>query len=278
MANASIWILGKTGQLAQCFADSFKNETSATTRFLGRDELDFEDDLFEQLSELNEIPEVIVNTVAYTAVDKAETEEELARRVNAEAVSELADFCALHDIVLIHFSTDYVFNGEKNSPYTEDDECNPLGVYGRTKREGELAVLECGTGIVIRLSWLYSNYGKNFYLTMKNAMASDPSRQLSVVNDQVGCPTNASDVANSVSTYIVNCLNEKTEWTFGLFHFTGHEVISWYDFALRIRNEFGFSNTIRPISTAEYPTPAKRPGYSKLNSKNPLFSAPKLKE
>ena len=278
MANASIWILGKTGQLAQCFADSFKNETSATTRFLGRDELDFEDDLFEQLSELNEIPEVIVNTVAYTAVDKAETEEELARRVNAEAVSELADFCALHDIVLIHFSTDYVFNGEKNSPYTEDDECNPLGVYGRTKREGELAVLECGTGIVIRLSWLYSSYGKNFYLTMKNAMASDPSRELSVVNDQVGCPTNASDVANSVSTYIVNCLNEKTEWTFGLFHFTGHEVISWYDFALRIRNEFGFSNTIRPISTAEYPTPAKRPGYSKLNSKNPLFSAPKLKE
>lgn len=278
MANASIWILGKTGQLAQCFADTFKNETSATTRFLGRDELDFEDDLFEQLSELNEIPDVIVNTVAYTAVDKAETEEELARRVNAEAVSELADFCALHDIVLIHFSTDYVFNGEKNSPYTEDDECNPLGVYGRTKREGELAVLECGTGIVIRLSWLYSNYGKNFYLTMKNAMASDPSRELSVVNDQVGCPTNASDVANSVSTYIVNCLNEKTEWTFGLFHFTGHEVISWYDFALRIRNEFGFSNTIRPISTAEYPTPAKRPGYSKLNSKNPLFSAPKLKE
>jgi len=274
MANASIWILGKTGQLAQCFADSFKNETSATTRFLGRDELDFEDDLFEQLSELNEIPDVIVNTVAYTAVDKAESEEELARRVNAEAVSELADFCALHDIVLIHFSTDYVFNGEKNSPYTEDDECNPLGVYGRTKREGELAVLECGTGIVIRLSWLYSNYGKNFYLTMKNAMASDPSRELSVVNDQVGCPTNASDVANSVSTYIINCLNEKTEWTFGLFHFTGHEVISWYDFAVRIKNEFGFSNTIRPISTAEYPTAAKRPAYSKLNSKNPLFASP----
>ena len=278
MANESIWILGKTGQLAQCFADSFKNETSATTRFLGRDELDFEDDLFEQLSELNEIPDVIVNTVAYTAVDKAESEEELAHRVNAEAVSELTDFCSLHDIVLIHFSTDYVFNGEKNSPYTEDDECNPLGVYGRTKREGELAVLECETGIVIRLSWLYSNYGKNFYLTMKNAMTSDPSRQLSVVNDQVGCPTNASDVANSVSTYIINCLNEKTEWTFGLFHFTGHEVISWYDFAVRIKNEYGFSNSIRPILTAEYPTAAKRPAYSKLNSKNPLFSAPKSKE
>ena len=274
MANASIWILGKTGQLAQCFADSFKNETSATTRFLGRDELDFEDDLFEQLSELNEIPDVIVNTVAYTAVDKAESEEELAHRVNAEAVSELADFCALHDIVLIHFSTDYVFNGEKNSPYTEDDECNPLGVYGRTKREGELAVLECGTGIVIRLSWLYSNYGKNFYLTMKNAMASDPARELRVVSDQLGCPTNASDVANSVSTYIINCLNEKTEWTFGLFHVTGNEVISWYDFAVRIKNEFGFSNSIIPISTEEYPTPAKRPGYSKLNSKNPLFASP----
>jgi dTDP-4-dehydrorhamnose reductase len=278
MSNTSIWILGKTGQLAQCFADSFKEETSTSIRFFGRYEIDFENDLFEQLSELNEIPDVIINTVAYTAVDKAESEEELAHRVNAEAVSELSDFCSLHDIVLIHFSTDYVFNGEKNSPYTEDDECNPLGVYGRTKREGELAVLECETGIVIRLSWLYSNYGKNFYLTMKNAMASDPSLELRVVNDQVGCPTDASDVANSVSTYILNCMNEKTEWTFGLFHFTGNEVISWYDFAVRIKNEFGFPNSILPIPTSEYPTPAKRPSYSMLNSKNPLFSAPKSKE
>ena len=271
MANASIWILGKTGQLAQCFEDSFMGETAASIRFFGRDEIDFENDLFEQLSELNEIPDVIVNTVAYTAVDKAESEEELAHRVNAEAVSELTDFCSLHDIVLIHFSTDYVFNGEKSSPYTEGDECNPLGVYGRTKREGELAVLECETGIVIRLSWLYSNYGKNFYLTMKNAMASDPSRELRVVNDQMGCPTDASDVANSVSTYTLNCLNEKTEWTFGLFHFTGNEIVSWYDFAVRIKNEYGFSNTIIPIATSEYPTPAKRPGYSVLGSVRPLF-------
>jgi dTDP-4-dehydrorhamnose reductase len=271
MANASIWILGKTGQLAQCFEDSFMGETAECVRFFGRDEIDFENDLFEQLSEFNEIPDVIVNTAAYTAVDKAESEEELARRVNAEAASELTDFCSLHDIVLIHFSTDYVFNGEKNSPYTENDECNPLGVYGRTKREGELAVLECETGIVIRLSWLYSNYGKNFYLTMKNAMASDPSRELRVVNDQMGCPTNASDVANSVSAYIINCLNEKTEWTFGLFHFTGNEIVSWYDFAVRIKNEFGFPNTILPIATSEYPTPAKRPAYSVLSSVKGLY-------
>ena len=273
MSNASIWILGKTGQLAQCFADSFAEETSTSIRFFGRDEVDFENDLFEQLSELNEIPDVIINTVAYTAVDKAESEEELAHRVNAEAVSELSDFCSLHDIVLIHFSTDYVFSGEKNSPYTEDDECNPLGVYGKTKREGELAVLECETGIVIRLSWLYSNYGKNFYLTMKNAMASDPSRELRVVSDQLGCPTNASDVSNSVSNYIMKCLNEQTEWTFGLFHFTGNEVISWYDFAVRIKDENGFSNSILPISTSEYPTPAQRPRYSVLGSSKKLFFA-----
>jgi dTDP-4-dehydrorhamnose reductase len=273
MANASIWILGKTGQLAQCFEDSFMGETAECVRFFGRDEIDFENDLFEQLSEFNEIPDVIVNTAAYTAVDKAESEEELARRVNAEAASELTDFCSLHDIVLIHFSTDYVFNGEKNSPYTEDDECQPLGVYGRTKREGELAVLECGTGIVIRLSWLYSNYGKNFYLTMKNAMASDSSRELRVVSDQLGCPTDASDVSHSVSNYIIKCLNEQTEWTFGLFHFTGNEVISWYDFAVRIKDEFGFSNSILPITTEEYPTDAQRPRYSKLNSNNPLFAS-----
>jgi dTDP-4-dehydrorhamnose reductase len=271
MANASIWILGKTGQLAQCFEDSFMGETAECVRFFGRDEIDFENDLFEQLSEFNEIPDVIVNTAAYTAVDKAESEEELARRVNAEAVSELTDFCSLHDIVLIHFSTDYVFNGEKNSPYSENDECDPLGVYGRTKREGELAVLECETGIVIRLSWLYSNYGKNFYLTMKNAMASDPSRELRVVNDQMGCPTNASDVANSVSAYIISCLNEKTEWTFGLFHFTGNGIVSWYDFAVRIKNEYGFSNSILPIATSEYPTQARRPAYSVLGSVRPLF-------
>jgi dTDP-4-dehydrorhamnose reductase len=273
MSNASIWILGKTGQLAQCFADSFKEETSTSLRFFGRDEVNFENDLFEQLSDLNEIPDVIINTVAYTAVDKAESDEELAHRVNAEAVSELSDFCSLHDIVLIHFSTDYVFNGEKNSPYTEDDECNPLGVYGKTKREGELAVLECETGIVIRLSWLYSNYGKNFYLTMKNAMASDQSRELRVVNDQLGCPTDASDVANSVSNYILKCLNEQTEWTFGLFHFTGNEVISWYDFAVRIKDENGLSNSILPIKTEEYPTPARRPGYSVLGSSKKLFFA-----
>lgn len=273
MSNTTIWILGKTGQLAQCFADSFKEESSTSIRFLGRDEIDFENDLFEQLSELNEIPDVIINTVAYTAVDKAESEEELALRVNAEAVSELSDFCSLHDIVLIHFSTDYVFNGEKNSPYTEDDECNPLGVYGRTKREGELAVLECETGIVIRLSWLYSNYGKNFYLTMKNAMASDPSRELRVVNDQLGCPTDASDVANSVCHYILKCLNEETEWTFGLFHFTGNEVISWYDFAVRIKDEFCFPNVIHAIPTSEYPTPARRPRYSVLGSSKKLFFA-----
>ena len=271
MSNASIWILGKTGQLAQCFSDSFKEETSASIRFFGREEIDFETDLFEQLSELNEIPDVIINTVAYTAVDKAESEEELAHRVNAEAVCELSDFCSLNDIVLIHFSTDYVFNGEKNSPYTEDDACNPLGVYGRTKREGELAVLECETGVVIRLSWLYSNYGKNFYLTMKNAMASDSSRELRVVSDQLGCPTDAVDVSNSVSNYILKCLNEQTEWTFGLFHFTGNEVISWYDFAVRIKNEFGFSNSIYPISTSEYLTQARRPAYSVLGSSKGMF-------
>ena len=273
MSNASIWVLGKTGQLAQCFADSLKNENTVSIRFFGRDEIDFEEDLFEQLSELDEVPDVIINTVAYTAVDKAESEEELAHRVNAEAVSELADFCSLHDIILVHFSTDYVFNGEKNSPYTEEDTCDPLGVYGKTKREGELAVLECETGIVIRLSWLYSNYGKNFFLTMKNAMASDPTRELRVVNDQLGCPTNASEVADSVSNFILKCLNVETEWTFGLFHFAGNEVISWFDFAVRIKNEFGFSNEIHAIPTSEYPTAAKRPRYSKLNSINPLFAS-----
>jgi dTDP-4-dehydrorhamnose reductase len=106
---------------------------------------------------------------------------------------------------------------------------------------------------------------------MKNAMASDSARELLVVNDQVGCPTNASDVSNSVSNYILKCLNEQTEWTFGLFHFTGNEVISWYDFAVRIKNEFGFSNSIVPISTAEYPTQARRPAYSVLGSVRPLF-------
>jgi len=108
---------------------------------------------------------------------------------------------------------------------------------------------------------------------MKNAMVFDSARELRVVNDQVGCPTNASDVANSVSTYIINCLNEQTEWTFGLFHFTGNEVISWYDFALRIKNENGFLNSILPITTEEYPTAARRPRYSVLGSSKKLFFA-----
>jgi dTDP-4-dehydrorhamnose reductase len=106
---------------------------------------------------------------------------------------------------------------------------------------------------------------------MKNAMASDSARELRVVNDQMGCPTNASDVANSVSAYIINCLSEKTEWTFGLFHFAGNEVISWYDFAVRIKNEYGFTNVIHAIPTSEYPTPARRPAYSVLSSVKGVF-------
>ena len=204
--------------------------------------------------------DVIVNCAAYTDVNKAESDAEAAHKVNAVAPAVLAEAAKAAGAMLIHVSTDYVFDGQANVPYTEDAARNPLGVYGRTKMEGENAIVASGCRhLIFRTSWLYSNTGKNFFLTMADLTASKP--ELKVVVDQVGTPTYAYDLAYLI-TYIIeeNLLDRN-----GVYNYSGEGVCSWFDFASEINSQMGHTCRIVPCRSEEYPTPAERPHYSVLD-------------
>lgn len=204
--------------------------------------------------------DVIVNCAAYTDVNKAESDAEAAHKVNALAPAVLAEAAKAAGAMLIHVSTDYVFDGQANVPYTEDAARNPLGVYGRTKMEGEDAIIKSGCRhLIFRTSWLYSTTGKNFFLTMSELTASKP--ELKVVVDQVGTPTYAYDLAYLI-TYIIeeNLLDRN-----GVYNYSGEGVCSWFDFASEINSQMGHTCRIVPCRSEEYPTPAERPHYSVLD-------------
>ena len=204
--------------------------------------------------------DVIVNCAAYTDVNKAESDAEAAHKVNALAPAVLAEAAKAAGAMLIHVSTDYVFDGQANVPYTEDAARNPLGVYGCTKMEGEDAIIKSGCRhLIFRTSWLYSTTGKNFFLTMSELTASKP--ELKVVVDQVGTPTYAYDLAYLI-TYIIeeNLLDRN-----GVYNYSGEGVCSWYDFATEICSLMGHTCRIVPCRSEEYPTPAERPHYSVLD-------------
>jgi len=198
----------------------------------------------------------VVNCAAYTAVDAAEDDVETAERVNVQGVLNLAE--AVEKIV--HISTDYVFDGTAQQPYTETDEPHPASVYGATKRRGELAALEAGrTVTVIRTSWLYSPHGKNFFKTMLRFGAERES--ISVVNDQVGSPTYAGDLAEA----IVAALHGMREGSKEIYHYSNEGVCSWCEFATEIMRQSQLPCRVLPITTSEYPTKARRPAYSVLS-------------
>ena len=204
--------------------------------------------------------DVIVNCAAYTDVNKAESDAEAAHKVNALAPAVLAEAAKAAGAMLIHVSTDYIFDGHTNVPYTEDAARNPLGVYGRTKMEGEDAIIKSGCRhLIFRTSWLYSNTGKNFFLTMTELTASKP--ELKVMVDQVGTPTYAYDLAYLI-TYIIeeNILDMN-----GVYNYSDEGVCSWYDFAAEICSLLGHTCRIVPCRSEEYPTPAERPHYSVLD-------------
>ena len=204
--------------------------------------------------------DVIVNCAAYTDVNKAESDAEAAHKVNALAPAVLAEAAKAAGAMLIHVSTDYVFDGQANVPYTEDSVRNPLGVYGRTKMEGEDAIIKSGCRhLIFRTSWLYSTTGKNFFLTMSELTASKP--ELKVVVDQVGTPTYAYDLAYLI-TYIIeeNLLDRN-----GVYNYSDEGVCSWFDFATEICSLLGHTCRIVPCRSEEYPTPAERPHYSVLD-------------
>jgi dTDP-4-dehydrorhamnose reductase len=256
-----IVIIGKSGQLA---FELSKLPTNSELVCLGRDEIDITD--FEKMSlVLNSIaPEAIINASAYTAVDKAEVEESEAYLINHLAVENLANYAHKNDCHLVHVSTDYVFGGDKGSPYAINDGHNPKSVYGASKAKGELVAKKAGTNshCIIRTSWVYSSHGNNFVKTMLRLMQSKPS--LSVIDDQIGSPTWAKGLATA-------CLYAAENRVVGTHHWTDAGVASWFDFAVaiqRIGMDKGILKNaieIYPISTSDYPTPAKRPSYSVLD-------------
>lgn len=202
-------------------------------------------------------PEVVINAAAFTAVDAAETDEAVAMAANADAVASLADLCAAHGARLLHLSTDYVFDGTKDGWYVESDPIAPLGVYGRTKAAGEAAARACPAHLILRTSWVYAAHGNNFVRTMLRIGAERP--EVGIVDDQIGCPTSARDIAESLlhlSSLDVN----------GTYHLAGTDQASWYEFAVAIFAAADLTATAKPISTADFPTPAPRPANSRLDS------------
>ncbi|MFV0392401.1 MAG: dTDP-4-dehydrorhamnose reductase [Paludibacteraceae bacterium] len=204
---------------------------------------------------------IVINCAAYTQVDKAEDDYAMADRINHLAVRNLAESCKNHRSLLIHVSTDYVFDGSGNIPYTENLPTAPLGIYGRTKLDGEHAVAASGCNyFILRTSWLYSSFGNNFVKTMQRLTGERDV--LSVVFDQVGTPTYAHDLAKVILAIVAN---EKYSENNGIFHFSNEGVCSWYDFALEIRDLAGNSCRIKPCHSDEFPSKVKRPHYSVLD-------------
>ena len=256
----NILITGSNGQLGSEIQELSKNY-DYNFFFTDRNSLNISNEKeIQEFIQKNNI-NTIINCAAYTAVDKAEDDEESANKINHLAVKNLASISKEKNIQLIHISTDYVFDGTNHKPYMENDETNPNGVYGSTKLAGEVAMQEVNlkNSIVIRTSWVYSSFGANFVKTMLRLGKEKES--LGVIFDQVGTPTYARDLAKTILDILPNIKNETVE----IYNYSNEGVLSWYDFAKEIMSLAKIDCTINPIETKEYPTPAKRPHYSLLN-------------
>lgn len=263
MASLRLLVFGKTGQVAQALAA----RTDISARFLDRNEADLLKP--ETLGAFIEKAEcdAIVNAAAYTAVDKAESEESIARTINAHAPGVMARACAPRGIPFIHISTDYVFDGARQGRYVETDPVNPLGVYGRTKEEGEREVLSSGArAAILRTSWVFSPWGNNFVKTMLRLGAE--REELKIVADQTGAPTSALDIAEGIVAVARTLAQGKD--TGGLYHMTAGGETTWHGFALAIFEQAARRGLKTParvvtIPSTDYPTPAKRPMNSRLD-------------
>lgn len=258
----NILITGANGQLGNCMRNVAKDSKDNYV-FTDVAELDITDaEAVTKAVKDNDI-KVIVNCAAYTNVEKAETDRDFAELLNAKAVRNLADAVKANDGTLIHVSTDYVFGGSLgNTPRNEEEPVNPTGVYGETKLHGERQIAESGVkALVIRTAWLYSEYGKNFVKTMLNLTSSKP--ELKVVFDQVGTPTYAQDLADTIFGIIENRRFDGNE---GVYHYSNEGVCSWYDFTKMIAEIAGNTGCdIQPCHSDEFPSPVTRPSYSVLD-------------
>ena len=255
-----ILVTGGNGQLAQCLKDVVKNDDELDVDFQDLPYLDITDkQQLEAYFSKNEF-DYCINCAAYTAVDLAEEQSDLAYAVNAEGPKNLAEICKKYQVKLLHISTDFVFDGKKQTPYIETDMPNPLGVYGKSKWQGERNIQEIMEDyFILRTSWLYSEYGNNFMKSMLRL--SETRDEISVVSDQIGAPTYAGDLAE-VLVKIVLSLSTN----YGVYHYSNSGAISWYDFAVEIFTLFGKKIEVKPIKTKDYPTAAKRPRYSVLDT------------
>ena len=252
-------VLGAAGQLGQAI-QSISSKNAIEFNFFDSHQLDIANSIkvnavFERLK-----PDFCINAAAYTAVDKAEIEVEKADLVNRIAVKNVISACLKQDTTLLHISTDFVFDGEKNTPYTETDQTNPQGIYGVTKRNGEIEIAQSMTKFfIVRTSWLYSDFGSNFKKTILKL--AKERENLNVVNDQIGSPTHALDLAAALVKII-----QSRSINYGIYHYCNEGSTSWYGFAKKILELNHIFIELNGIPTSDYPTLAKRPKYSVLDT------------
>lgn len=255
----NILVTGAKGQLGMELQQLVTNYPEWNFFFFSKEELNISDpqSITTTFNKIN--PQYCINCAAYTAVDKAEINIEDAYLINANAVKLLASACADYNAKLIHISTDYVFDGNTTKPYNEEDETNPINVYGASKRQGEIEALNTNSqSIIIRTSWVYSSYGNNFVKTMLRLFQT--RSEINVVADQFGSPTYAADLAEAICSII-----SKDAQIPGLYHYSNEGIISWFQFASEIKKNTRSHCIIHPITSDQFPTAAKRPMYSVLD-------------
>ncbi|MDA8613517.1 dTDP-4-dehydrorhamnose reductase [Gammaproteobacteria bacterium] len=261
-----VLVLGSQGQLGRCLSDQFKYSGFEVV-FTSRAEIDLGnfEDAKKKISILN--PGIVINASGYTAVDEAEDNLKAADLINHLALENISEICLTLSCWLIHVSTDYVFDGKSSRPYLEDDQTNPIGVYGDTKLKGEEAIIRSGCKyLILRTAWVFSEYGNNFAKTMLHLASVHD--ELRVVGDQLGCPTYAQDIAETI-VIMISKINLAI-FSSGIFHYCGNPPCSWHSFAKAIfieANNIGFKTPklLHSIEASAYPTKADRPAYSVLD-------------
>ena len=260
-----ILVLGSKGQIGMCLEEQLKKFTSFEVIFSSRSNLDITNltDFNAAVNNIN--PDIIINTAAYTNVDKAEDEKVTAELINNLAVQNLSQLCTDKNIALIHISTDYIFDGSSDIPYLETDVGNPISFYGKSKLDGEIAITNSGCKFVIlRTSWVYSEYGNNFVKTIVR-LCKDQDK-ISIIDDQIGCPTYAQDIAKAIINITHFIQKDICEW--GIYNYCGNTPLTWYQFAQMIsKKNIHVDNDVEilPISSVEYSARAMRPKFSLLN-------------
>ena len=259
-----VLVTGASGQLGQAIQFIAKNHSEIKFVFCSSSDLDISNKENCQTVFQKTKPDFCINAAAYTAVDKAESERDKAELINVLGSKNIAEVCNNFDVKLIHISTDFVFDGSNDKPYTETQITNPKGVYGQTKLDGEKAIQQVFSKYyIIRTSWVYSQFGNNFMKTMLR-LASERTA-LSVVNDQIGAPTNAVDLAEALVQIILSNNQQPTNDNYGIYNFSNEGECSWYDFAKKIFEINNVSIDLSAIPTEQFPTPAQRPKYSVLD-------------